>query len=98
MHTNTSNEITFIALQHPLPARVQKELKALAGEIALARNRLNGAIACHDDQLTRNAARQQDDAITALDMTILALRSRIGVEFSRPSFRRCQPPTVAPEA
>lgn len=98
MQTHNGNEITFIALQHPLPDDAQKELRALAGDIALARSRLNKATEAHDDQLVRNATRERDNAITALDMTVLAMRKKIGVEFTRPPFLRWHKPTAAAEA
>lgn len=89
MQTHTGHEITFIALQHPLPDDAQKELKALAGEIALAKRRLHEATDAHNEQVVRIATKARNNAITALDMTVLAMRSKIGVEFTRPAFRRC---------
>jgi hypothetical protein len=82
------NEITFVALQHPLPESAQQELKTLAGEIALARAQIKKAKEAHDNQLIKMAKKALNNGTTALDMTVLALRDRVGVPLTRLEFQR----------
>ena len=72
--TPTGPSITYKALPFPLPAAEQATLRSLARDCDVGR------------ALHRTDSEEYRTAIQALDVATLQMRSRIGVEVTRPEF------------